>query len=189
MLAREAEAANWSHRRHMAYATAIAAGGRNPKRERVSSSWVAPATMAFPPPHPLPPPAMQMHHHFRPLHVWGHPTMDIRPKHFGPGPAPAPPPLWLPTPWLPYYPKVLISLSKISYIKFSNGLFQIYYSAVFCNILQRFTSPTVACVPPHPLYRPDSTTTTTAVPPNNKKLGSQLQLLDALPVSIFSLLL
>ncbi|KAG6768762.1 hypothetical protein POTOM_027691 [Populus tomentosa] len=57
LLAREAEAANWSQRRQMYGAAAAGGGGK-----RDISAWHA-LTMGFPPiTHP-------MHHHFRPLHV------------------------------------------------------------------------------------------------------------------------
>ncbi|KAL1560646.1 glucokinase [Salvia divinorum] len=94
LLAREAEAASWSQRRQV-YAAASTGG----KREHVSP-WIAP-TMGFPPVTPMP--------HFRPLHVWGHPSVDqsgmpMWPKHLTPPPhgwhpAPPPPadhPFWLP---------------------------------------------------------------------------------------------
>ncbi|KAL1199610.1 Transcription activator GLK2 [Cardamine amara subsp. amara] len=65
LLAREAEAASWNLRRHATVAVAGSGGGGK-------KPWVAPA-LGYPP-HVTP-----MHHsHFRPLHVWGHPTW---PKH------------------------------------------------------------------------------------------------------------
>ncbi|XP_015936316.1 probable transcription factor GLK1 [Arachis duranensis] len=77
ILAREAEAASWSQRRQMY-------GGGRGKRE--VSPWVAP-TIGFPPTPitPMPP-------QFRPLHVWGHPTMHMWPPkpHQPPPPAPWP---------------------------------------------------------------------------------------------------
>ncbi|KAL9297718.1 hypothetical protein ACSQ67_023614 [Phaseolus vulgaris] len=86
LLAREAEAASWSQRRHI-----YGVGGSGGKRE--GSPWLAP-TMGFPPP-------MTTMHHFRPLHVWGHPSTDhsfmhMWPKHLPPSqqlswPSPAPP--------------------------------------------------------------------------------------------------
>ncbi|XP_057455620.1 transcription activator GLK1-like isoform X2 [Lotus japonicus] len=87
LLAREAEAASWNQRRQM-YGVA---GGV--KRE--VSPWLAP-TIGFP---PMTPPPM---HHFRPLHVWGHPStdqsfMNMWPKH-PPHSRPSPP---LPLPWVP----------------------------------------------------------------------------------------
>lgn len=91
LLAREAEAASWSQRRQMYGAP----GGGGGKRDM--SPWLAP-TMGFPPITPM--------HHFRPLHVWGHPTMDqslmpMWPKHLAHSPSPPPPP---PTTWLPAPP-------------------------------------------------------------------------------------
>ncbi|MED6146830.1 glucokinase [Stylosanthes scabra] len=80
ILAREAEAASWSQRRQMY------GGGSRGKRE--VAPWIAP-TIGFPPtPTPTPTP---MPPHFRPLHVWGHPTMHMWP----PKPHQPPPP----TPW------------------------------------------------------------------------------------------
>ncbi|KAK8564031.1 hypothetical protein V6N13_005752 [Hibiscus sabdariffa] len=100
LLAREAEAASWSHRRQMYGATAQAGGGK-----RDINPWVAvapTATMGFPPVSPM----HHHHHHFKPLHVWGHPTMDqsrmhLWPKHPGHTPSPPPPPpqsTWGPPP-------------------------------------------------------------------------------------------
>ncbi|GMN53864.1 hypothetical protein TIFTF001_023004 [Ficus carica] len=108
LLAREAEAASWSQRRQM-YRGAAAAGAG--KRDHVSP-WPAVApTMGFPPmtPPPVPPvPPMHHHHHFRPLHVWGHPTVDQSlmhvwpPKHLPHSQTPPPPPppqaAWPPPP-------------------------------------------------------------------------------------------
>jgi hypothetical protein len=108
LLAREAEAASWSQRRQM-YGAATGGGGC--KREM--SPWLAP-TMGFPP--PMPP-----MHHFRPLHVWGHPPMDqtlmpMWPKHLAHSPPPPPPPpTWVPAPpppapdpsyWHPHHQRV-----------------------------------------------------------------------------------
>ena len=91
LLAREAEAVNWSQRRQM-YGVAGAGGGG----KRDVSPWLAP-TMGFPPITPM--------HHFRPLHVWGHPSMDqsfmhMWPNHLPhllspPPPPPPPPPSWV----------------------------------------------------------------------------------------------
>ncbi|XP_011043638.1 PREDICTED: transcription activator GLK1-like isoform X3 [Populus euphratica] len=90
LLARQAEAASWSQRRQM-YGTAAASGGGG---KTDISAWHAP-TMGFPP-------IIPMHHHFRPLHVWGHPSMDQFPMHIWPkhlvhspySPLPPPPPTW-----------------------------------------------------------------------------------------------
>ncbi|KAG5226334.1 hypothetical protein OIU78_025576 [Salix suchowensis] len=99
LLAREAEAASWSQRRQM-YGAAAASGGGG---KRDMNAW-HPPTMGFPPVTP-------MHHHFRPLHVWGHPSMDQPPMHMwpkqlahSPSPLPPPPPTWHhPPPGPPYW--------------------------------------------------------------------------------------
>ncbi|KAL8468760.1 hypothetical protein ACS0TY_031819 [Phlomoides rotata] len=96
LLAREAEAASWSQQRRQLYG---GAGKRNP--------WSTAPTMGFPPVTPAPVP--MPHHHFRPLHVWGHPSVDhsmmpMWPKHLNPPwPAHPPPPpsdssFWIPHP-------------------------------------------------------------------------------------------
>ncbi|XP_030516346.1 transcription activator GLK1-like [Rhodamnia argentea] len=96
MLAREAEAASWSQRRHM-----YGNGGHKMRPDTMmmvshatatatASPWLAPPpTLGFPPVTP-------MHPHFRPLHVWGHPSADqslmhVWPKH---SPSPLPPSAW-----------------------------------------------------------------------------------------------
>ncbi|XP_030466535.1 transcription activator GLK2-like [Syzygium oleosum] len=88
LLSLEADAASWSKRRQIYGGAAAAAGGS----KRVMTPWAAPA-MGFPPVAPSP-------HHFRPLHVWGHPTASpplkhgAWPKHpFHPQPPHVPPPL------------------------------------------------------------------------------------------------
>lgn len=63
LLAREAEAARWSHRKQM-YGGAAAVGGGG--KRVMMNPWSAPPTMGFPP----------MAHHIRPLHVWGHPHVN-----------------------------------------------------------------------------------------------------------------
>ncbi|XP_059663200.1 transcription activator GLK1-like [Cornus florida] len=89
LLAREAEAANWSQGRQMYGATA---GGS----KRDTNPWVPVApTMGFP--------QMTPPHHFRPLHVWGHPSVDQQlrhtwPKHLAPSLSPPPLPVWAPPP-------------------------------------------------------------------------------------------
>ncbi|KAF8008007.1 hypothetical protein BT93_K1864 [Corymbia citriodora subsp. variegata] len=66
LLSLEADAAGWSKRRQI-YGAAV--GGS----KRVMTPWAAPA-MGFPPVAPSV-------HHFRPLHVWGHPTMASSREH------------------------------------------------------------------------------------------------------------
>ncbi|GFP86442.1 probable transcription factor glk1 [Phtheirospermum japonicum] len=106
LLAREAEAASWSQRRQM-YG---GGGGPAGKRDHMNP-WIAP-TMGFPPVTPMPP-------HFRPLHVWGHPSVDqsmmpMWPKHLTPSPPPPhawtpaqpphpPPPADHPSYWVPHH--------------------------------------------------------------------------------------
>ncbi|WOH05627.1 hypothetical protein DCAR_0625046 [Daucus carota subsp. sativus] len=85
LLAREAEAASWSQRRQIYSGGAL----EGCKREMISTNpnWFTP-TVGFPPVAPMP--------HFRPLHVWGHPSMDQRhiwPKHNFP-PNSRPPVIW-----------------------------------------------------------------------------------------------
>ncbi|KAJ8763731.1 hypothetical protein K2173_003513 [Erythroxylum novogranatense] len=95
LLAREAEAVGWSQRRQM-YGTAAATVGGD------MLPWQVP-TIGFPP-------VTLMQHPFRPLHVWGHPSMDqspihIWPKHLTPSPSPPPPQShsWAPLPRNPSY--------------------------------------------------------------------------------------
>ncbi|KAK8481508.1 hypothetical protein V6N13_085547 [Hibiscus sabdariffa] len=94
LLARETEAANWINRRQV-YGGAMPARG---VAKREMNLWLPP-TMGFPLMH-------HQNHHFRPLHVWGHPTMDrsivhLWPKHLAPPsrptwgpPPPADPGFW-----------------------------------------------------------------------------------------------
>ncbi|KFK40431.1 hypothetical protein AALP_AA3G372500 [Arabis alpina] len=99
LLAREAEAANWTRKRHIYGLDNVSnTNGRN------KNGWLAPApTIGFPPPPPVAvAPAPPVHHHFRPLHVWGHPTVDqsvmphVWPKHLPPPSTPmATPPFWV----------------------------------------------------------------------------------------------
>ncbi|KAK8561505.1 hypothetical protein V6N13_149316 [Hibiscus sabdariffa] len=115
LLAREAEAASWSHRRQMYGGTAQAGGGK-----RDINPWVAVApTMGFPPVSPM----HHHHHHFKPLHVWGHPTMDqsrmhLWPKH--PGHTPSPPPPQPQSTWGP--PPANLSFWHHHHKRVSNGV-------------------------------------------------------------------
>ncbi|KAL3715019.1 hypothetical protein ACJRO7_006854 [Eucalyptus globulus] len=98
LLSLEADAARWSKRRQI-YGGAAAAGGGS---KRVMTPWAAPA-MGFPPA----PPSV---HHFRPLHVWGHPTLSPSlkhgawPLHSQPSLVPSPLPTWVPPPSLEHPP-------------------------------------------------------------------------------------
>ncbi|KAJ4770230.1 Two-component response regulator-like APRR2 [Rhynchospora pubera] len=93
LLAREAEAASWSQRRQI-----YAAAGCGTKRGM--NTWFPP-TVGFPPP-PMPP--------FRPLHVWGHPSVDPQVVPIWPTPQP-PAPAWpsrpqpANLPFWPHYPR------------------------------------------------------------------------------------
>lgn len=92
LLAREAEAASWTQKRQM-YGVAMGGG----KGGANISPWYPP-TMGFPP-------MTTMHPPFRPLHVWGHPTMDPQarmpmwPKQVVPSATPVAP--WAPPPHPP----------------------------------------------------------------------------------------
>ncbi|CAH8372563.1 unnamed protein product [Eruca vesicaria subsp. sativa] len=148
LLAREAEAANWTRKRHIygLDSTGANANGRN------KNGWLAPApTIGF----PTPPPAAVAsppvnHHHFRPLHVWGHPTVDpsvmphVWPKHLPPpSTAMATPPFWLSD--TSYWPRI------------HNGT-----TTYLPTVATRFRAPPVAgipqALPPHHMvhnYKPD----------------------------------
>ncbi|KAG6404897.1 hypothetical protein SASPL_132474 [Salvia splendens] len=115
LLAREAEAAGWSQRRQVYAASA------GVKREHVSP-WIAP-TMGFPPVTSMP--------HFRPLHVWGHPSVDqsvmpMWPKHLTP---PPPPPQ---------------GYALLPAADDGNGETFVYHG---------FPTPAVACIPPPTMYK------------------------------------
>ncbi|KAG5149908.1 hypothetical protein JHK82_016789 [Glycine max] len=131
LLAREAEAASWSQRRQL-----CAGGGK-----REGSPWLAP-TMGFP---PMTPPM----HHFRPLHVWGHPSMDQSFMHMWPKHLPNSPPLsWPPPAAPPQEPSFWHQLVP-------NAL--IPGTACFPQLLTptRFGSPPVPGIPPHAMYKAD----------------------------------
>ncbi|XP_071701555.1 transcription activator GLK1-like [Rutidosis leptorrhynchoides] len=120
LLAREAEEESWSQRRQMySGTTAIGGGGNGRSGKRHMGQWVAPPpTMGFPPKTQVP--------HYRPLHVWGHPSMErplmpVWPKHMAHSPSPTSPQsphVWHPSPspsptWHPhhqrpqYFPQIL----------------------------------------------------------------------------------
>lgn len=101
LLARETEATSWNHRRKM-YTGGFGGG----TKMSMNPNWAAPPLMGFPPPmHQLP---------FRPLHVWGHPSVEhqqLVPVWPRPPWAPPRPPHGLPPPdpsyWHhPHYHKV-----------------------------------------------------------------------------------
>ncbi|KAG2298444.1 hypothetical protein Bca52824_034916 [Brassica carinata] len=147
LLAREAEAANWTRKRHIygLDSTGSNINGRNKK------GWLAPAPAigyAPPPPAAVTSPPVH-HHHFRPLHVWGHPTVNqsviphVFPKHLPPpSTAMATPPFWVSD--TPYWPRV------------HNGM-----APYLPTIATRFRAPPVAGIPQamppphHMVYKPD----------------------------------
>ncbi|KAM0837742.1 hypothetical protein ACQ4PT_061435 [Festuca glaucescens] len=98
MVVREAEAASWTQRRQM-----YAAGGPPAAVKRPDPNmWTVPSIGYSPSPAPpAPPPPHAMQHFVRPLHVWGHPSMDsprmpMWPRH--PMAPRAPMPSWAPPP-------------------------------------------------------------------------------------------
>lgn len=125
LLAREAEAANWTRKRHI-YGLDNSGANINGRNK---NSWLAPApTIGFPPQPPLAVTPQPVHHHFRPLHVWGHPTVDqsvmphVWPKHLPPpSTAMATPPFWLSD--SPYWPRVSSHIHMLSVISISTSFF------------------------------------------------------------------
>ncbi|GLT27514.1 hypothetical protein SLA2020_025040 [Shorea laevis] len=139
LLAREAEAASWSQKRQMY------GGGGGGKRD--ISPWLAP-TMGFPPITP-------MHHQFRPLHVWGHPSMDqslmhMWPKYLAHSPPPPPPPTtWAHPP--PPDPSFWHHHQRVP-----NGLTPGTPYFQHPLPLTRFPAPPVTGIPPpHAMYKVD----------------------------------
>lgn len=72
---------------------AAGTGGVLMRKRDIINPWIAPTTICFPTP------VTPIHPHFRPLHVWGHPThvdqslMHLRPKNLLPHSlSPTPPP-------------------------------------------------------------------------------------------------
>ncbi|XWS68690.1 hypothetical protein CRYUN_Cryun04dG0112800 [Craigia yunnanensis] len=173
-LACEAEAASWTHRRQMYGAATPAGGGK-----RYMNPWLAP-TMGFPPITPM----HHLHHHFRPLHVWGHPTMDqslmhLWPKYLTHTPSPPPPPR--PT-WGPPPPPADPSYWHHHHQRVPHGLTP--GTPCFPQPLAptRFAAPPVPGIPPHhAMYKAD---------PDMCVLAGQSgphPLIDFHPVSIFPL--
>ncbi|EHA8588311.1 Transcription activator GLK1 [Cocos nucifera] len=166
LLGREAEAARWSQRWHM-----HAGGGGGDGAKRDINPWLLP-TMAFPSP-PVQP--------LRPLHVWGHPTVDqSRVLHLWPyhlAPAPSPPP----RPWAPQPPPPPRPYRHTHYSRgpgdgwVPNALTQGTPCFPQPLLTARFPAPPVPGIPPRPLYRPEN------VVPQTTKLSSSLLSLDAHP--------
>ncbi|KAK4769816.1 hypothetical protein SAY87_030348 [Trapa incisa] len=153
ILVREAEAASWSQRRQIYGAAAAAAVPGGGKRE--AGPWLAsaPATMGFPPVTAAMP-------HFRPLHVWGHPTtvnqpvMSMWPKTLPHAASPPPvPPAWAPV--APHHPPSLSPDAAASYWHphrphVPNAL------TPGASCFPRFAAPPVPGIPPHPMYKVDA---------------------------------
>ncbi|EEF44373.1 transcription activator GLK1 [Ricinus communis] len=148
LLAREAEAATWSHRRQVYGAPGGGGGGK-----REVTPWHAP-TMGFPPITP-----MHHHHpHFRPLHVWGHPPMEqplvhMWPKHLAHSPSPPPPP---PRTWSPHPPPDPSYWHHHPHQqRVPSGL--IPGTPCFPQPVAptRFATPPVPGIPPHAMYKVD----------------------------------
>ncbi|KAI4331088.1 hypothetical protein MLD38_029311 [Melastoma candidum] len=164
LLAREAEAASWTQRRH------LYRGSGNKLRPKVAPApnstfgtgpWLSVLpTVGFPPPVASPHP---VHPHFRPLHVWGHPLVDQSlaynwpkhlPTHHSLNPPPRPLPGWVsavPSHHGPWHPHQRVA---------GGGLTQ----GTPCypqHALQptRFAAPQPPLFPgfhpPHPLYKVD----------------------------------
>ncbi|KAJ1384647.1 SANT/Myb domain [Sesbania bispinosa] len=136
LLAREAEAASWNQKRQL-----YGAGGK-----REVSPWLAP-TMGFPPMTPT-------MHHFRPLHVWGHPSMDQSFMHMWNKHLPhSPPPSWPPAAAPP--PRQDPSFWHGQHQRTPNAL--IPGTPCFPQPLTtaRFGCPPVPGIPPHAMYKAD----------------------------------
>lgn len=147
LLAREAEAASWSQRRQIYGGTT--AGGTN---KRDMGPWVPP-TMGFPPVTPV--------HPFRPLHVWGHPTVDQSAMHWPKHMVPPPPPPRPHQPPLPMWPTVPPPpLADPSYWHSQHRASNALTPGTPCYpqplATPRFAAPpAVPGVPPHAMYKVD----------------------------------
>uniref|UniRef100_A0A5B7AZT4 Putative transcription activator GLK1 n=1 Tax=Davidia involucrata TaxID=16924 RepID=A0A5B7AZT4_DAVIN len=150
LLAREAEAASWSQRRQMygTATTATATGGS----KRDMSPWQLAPTIGFPP--------MTSLHHFRPLHVWGHPSADqplmhMWPKHLVP--SPPPPPAWVPTPHPPPRPAPDPSFWHSHHHHVPNSLTPgtPCFPPPLATMRFPTPTPTVQGIPPHAMYKVD----------------------------------
>ncbi|KAL8130058.1 hypothetical protein V2J09_019213 [Rumex salicifolius] len=124
LLAREAEAATWTQKRQM-YSMAVVPPPPNVVNAKANTNhqWPVPPTMGFPPPTPPP-----IHHPFRPLHVWGHPTHRVEhqppmpiwhkplPPHAWPAPLPAhpPPPPADPSLWHTHHQRIPNAMAPLT---------------------------------------------------------------------------
>ncbi|XP_042482108.1 probable transcription factor GLK1 [Macadamia integrifolia] len=152
--AREVETASWSQRRKMNGVVGVIGGGGS-ERDYMTP-WVAPP----PPPPPTVgggfPPFTPLQPFFRPLHVWGHPTVDqshMWPKQLVHSP---PPPPWTiqpspPPPAPSYWNPVLHQLVPTPTNVLTQG------TPCFPQPLatMRFSTPPVQGVPPTAMYNVD----------------------------------
>ncbi|KAM1114225.1 transcription activator GLK1-like [Malus sylvestris] len=191
LLAREADAASWTQRRQM-YGAATAAGegaGAKSRRDVMmmnSPNWLNAPTMGFPPITSTTPPPMHhaQHHHqlTRPLHVWGHPTMDqsmmhmCPPKHHLPHHFPSP--VLPPPPTTPAHtwPPPLPSPPDASYWHHPHSHHQRVPDGLTpgtpCFPRQlaaptRFPAPPVPGIPPHAMYKVDHAGIAVPTPPQS----------------------
>ncbi|XP_022848511.1 transcription activator GLK1-like [Olea europaea var. sylvestris] len=159
LLAREAEAASWSQRRQM-YGTATCRAGK-----RDVNPSLAP-TMGFPPITPMP--------HFRPLHVWGHPSVDqsvmnMWPKHLAPLP---PPPATPSPPWVAGQPPHARPLAADPFWHSHHQRIPTPGTPCFPPHMPstRFPSPPVPGIPPPAMYKIETGVVVPAAPPSGQTL-------------------
>ncbi|XP_017179807.3 probable transcription factor GLK1 isoform X5 [Malus domestica] len=193
LLAREAEAASWTQRRQMYGAVAAAGGGAGAKSRRDvmmmnNPNWLNAPTMGFPSITSTTPPPMHHAQHYhqliRPLHVWGHPTMDQSmmhtwppkhhlPHHFPspvlPPPPPAPAHAWPPGPPPP---------PDASYWHHPHSHHQraldsptpgapCFPRQQLLAPTQRFPTPPVPGIPPHAMYKVEPAGIAAPTPPQS----------------------
>ncbi|KAI3465802.1 hypothetical protein Pfo_022465 [Paulownia fortunei] len=145
LLAREAEAASWSKRRQVYGSAAV---GRGAGKGEVNP-WIAPS-MGFPPVAPVP--------HFRPLHVWGHPSVDQSLMHMWPknlAPPPPPPHAWPPS--QPPHPLPPSPPADPSFWHSHRQYVPTPGTPCFAPLLPptRFPTPPVPGIPPPAMYKVD----------------------------------
>ncbi|GAB2233896.1 hypothetical protein Droror1_Dr00003126 [Drosera rotundifolia] len=138
LVGRESEAATWSQKRDT-YGVA-ATGGKGTGHQL----WHVPV-VGFPPPGFRP-----MHPGFRPLLVWGHPSMELWHRHLGAVPSPTPPrTVWPPLHHYPPFGHSFWHHQQVPYALAAPG-------PCFPQSLPptRFPAPPVPGIPPHALYKP-----------------------------------
>nr|XP_010919427.1 probable transcription factor GLK1 isoform X2 [Elaeis guineensis] len=168
LLAREVETARWSQRWHM---NTGGGGDDGDGTKRNINPWLLPI-MGFSPP-PVQP--------LKPLHVWGHPTVDqsrvlhLWPKHLAPAPS---------LPSRPWSPQPSLPPPSFCHTHYSRGPGDGWVPSALTQgtpcfpqplLTARFPAPLVLGIPPRPLYRSEN-----VVPPTTK-LSSSLLSLDAHP--------